>query len=142
MTTDGRFEAALALHRFGFGPRANSIAAIASDPRGALLAELERPAITRVADAGFLTSGQAARAVYDFRQERQARFRQEEARKKAEAEAAAAMTGGEAKALAPENVAMPAPDPAANVPQQIFAREAQARLDAAFDADIGFAERL
>lgn len=142
MSTDGRFDAALALHRFGFGPRANSITAIASDPRGALLAELERPAITRVADAGFLTSGQAARAVYDFRQERQAKFRQEEARKKAEAEAAAAMTGGEAKTPAPENVAMPAPDPTANVPQQVFAREAQARLDAAFDADIGFAERL
>jgi len=142
MTTDGRFEAALALHRFGFGPRAGSIAAIASDPRGALLAELERPAITRLADAGFPTSGQAARAVYDFRQERQARFRQEEARKKAEAEAAAAMSGSEVKPPAPENVAMPAPDPAANVPQQIIGREAQARLDAAFDADIGFAERL
>src|SRR3954452_13960060 len=120
MTTDGRFEAALGLHRFGFGPRAGSIAAIASDPRGALLAELDRPAITRVADAGFLTSSQAARAVYDFRQERQAKFRQEEMRKKAEAEAAA-MTGVEPKAPAPENVAIPAPDPAANVPQQIFA---------------------
>jgi uncharacterized protein (DUF1800 family) len=142
MTTDGRFEAALALHRFGFGPRVGSIAAIASDPRGALLAELERPAITRVADVGFLTSSQAARAVYDFRQERQARFRQEEVRKKAEAEAAAAMSGSEVKPPAPENVAMPAPDPAANVPQQILGREAQARLDAAFDADIGFAERL
>lgn len=141
MTTEGRFEAALALHRFGFGPRSGSIAAIASDPRGALLAELDRPAITRVADAGFLTSSQAARAVYDFRQERQAKFIQGQARKKAEAEAAAAMTGSEAKP-APENVAMPAPDPTNNVPQQIFAREAQARLDAAFDADIGFAERL
>src|SRR4051812_2134201 len=141
MTTDGRFEAALGLHRFGFGPRADSIAAIASDPRGALLAELDRPAITRVADAGFLTSSQAARAVYDFRQERQAKFLQEQARKKAEAEAAAAMTGSDAKPT-PENVAMPAPDPTTNVPQQIFAREAQARLDAAFDADIGFAERL
>jgi len=40
MACDPR-EAALALHRFGFGPRAGSITAIASDPRGALLAELE-----------------------------------------------------------------------------------------------------
>ena len=34
-------EAALALHRFGFGPRTGSIDAIADDPRGALL----RPAL-------------------------------------------------------------------------------------------------
>src|SRR5215472_11826664 len=37
MTTNPRLEAALALHRFGFGPVAGSIAAIADDPRGALL---------------------------------------------------------------------------------------------------------
>ena len=43
MAIDPHAEAALALHRFGMGPRAGSIAAIASDPRGALLAELERP---------------------------------------------------------------------------------------------------
>ena|SRR6516165_3129216 len=43
MTTNPRLEAALALHRFGFGPVAGSIAAIADDPRGALLADLERP---------------------------------------------------------------------------------------------------
>ena len=30
-------EAALALHRFGMGPRPGSIAAIQSDPRGALM---------------------------------------------------------------------------------------------------------
>jgi uncharacterized protein (DUF1800 family) len=37
---EGPKTAALALHRFGFGPRAGAIAAIASDPRGALLASL------------------------------------------------------------------------------------------------------
>ena len=41
--TDPNTTAAFALHRFGFGPRAGSIAAIASDPRGALLADLARP---------------------------------------------------------------------------------------------------
>jgi uncharacterized protein (DUF1800 family) len=41
--TARNLEAALALHRFGFGPVAGSIAAIADDPRGALLADLERP---------------------------------------------------------------------------------------------------
>ena len=43
MTTNPQLEAALALHRFGLGPAAGSIAAIADDPRGALLAELEQP---------------------------------------------------------------------------------------------------
>jgi uncharacterized protein (DUF1800 family) len=143
MAIDGRFEAALALHRFGFGPRTDSIAAIASDPRGALLAELDRPSITRVADAGFLSSSQAARAVYDFRQERQARLRQEQARKKAETEAAAeGIAGTPMNAPAAMNAEPPTSDPPQNVPQQIFVREVQARLDAAYDADIGFAERL
>ena len=43
MSSSAKAEAALALHRFGMGPRPGSIAAIAADPRGALLAELERP---------------------------------------------------------------------------------------------------
>jgi len=44
MALDAKAEAALALYRFGLGPRTGSIAAIASDPRGALLAELDGPA--------------------------------------------------------------------------------------------------
>ena len=43
MDTSAKAMAALALNRFGLGPRLGSIAAIASDPRGALLAELDRP---------------------------------------------------------------------------------------------------
>jgi uncharacterized protein (DUF1800 family) len=48
MTRDSRRNAALALHRFCFGPRPGSIAAIASDPGGAMLAELERPGAGRI----------------------------------------------------------------------------------------------
>src|SRR6476620_3759306 len=73
MTNDSHAEAALALHRFGFGPRAGSIAAIARDPRGALLAELERPGAARVSEKGLLSSQQAIRAVFEFRQERAAK---------------------------------------------------------------------
>ena len=47
MALDAKAEAALALFRFGLGPRAGSIAAIASDPRGALLAELDGAGIRR-----------------------------------------------------------------------------------------------
>ena len=42
MALDPKSQAALALHRFGLGPRAGSVAAMASDPRGALIAELDR----------------------------------------------------------------------------------------------------
>src|SRR6516162_3426956 len=41
--SSGKTAAALGLHRFGFGPVVETIAAIAADPRGALLADLERP---------------------------------------------------------------------------------------------------
>src|SRR3954471_11102875 len=64
--------AALALHRFGLGPRPGSIAAIASDPRGALLAEIDRPNAGRISDADLLNVGEASRATFDYRQERKA----------------------------------------------------------------------
>jgi uncharacterized protein (DUF1800 family) len=59
-------KAALALHRFGFGPRAESIAVIASDPQGALAAELDRPNAGQIVDPGLLSSDAAFRAVFEF----------------------------------------------------------------------------
>src|SRR6187549_1648217 len=64
--------AALALHRFGLGPRPGSIAAMASDPRGALLAELDRPNAGQITDPDLLSAGEAARAAFDYRKERRA----------------------------------------------------------------------
>src|ERR1700730_19370023 len=81
--THPRLEAALALHRFGFGPVAGSIAAIADDPRGALLADLERPGAGRVAAANLPNSGQAARAFFEFRAERLAKEKLAQSAKKA-----------------------------------------------------------
>src|ERR1700719_3329419 len=72
MALDPQTEAALALHRFGFGPRAEAIGKIASDPRGALLAELERPGAGAIDDPNLLTSAEAAQAGRDFRQVRKA----------------------------------------------------------------------
>src|SRR5437764_14260645 len=72
MALDPQTEAALALHRFGFGPRAESIARIASDPRGALLAKLERSGASTIANPDLLTSAEAAQAGRDFRQVRKA----------------------------------------------------------------------
>ena len=59
MASDPKADAALALHRFGVSPRPGSIAAIASDPRGALLADLDRAGAGRIPDADLLPSGPA-----------------------------------------------------------------------------------
>src|SRR5215469_10165744 len=119
-------EAALALHRFGFGPREGSIAAIAEDPRDALLAELERPDAGQIINSGLPTSGAANRAVFEYRAERSA----EQKRQRREGAAQPAME-------APPAQSDPPP-----LPRQLFLNEAKARIDASRDAEIGFAERL
>jgi uncharacterized protein (DUF1800 family) len=140
MTADPKALAALALHRFGMGP--GSIAAIAGDPRGALLAELERPGAGLIANAGLMTSGAANRAAFEFNAERNAKQRLE-ARRKEAAKQVAAATGMENTGMEKQ---MEAPPPAATPPetpmQQIFFSEAKAHFDAAIHAEIGFVERL
>src|SRR6516165_7287736 len=136
MTTNPRFEAALALHRFGFGPVAGSIAAIADDPRGALLADLERPAAGRVAAANLPNSGQAARAFFEFRAERQAK--------------GIVVGAADDNTMKPNGDAQPPnPGPAQNqqnqqpqLPALLVQNEAKVRIEAAVAADIGFVERL
>ncbi len=61
----GKQAAALALHRFGFGPVGDQINAIAADPRGALQADLDRPAAGEL-KVDLPSSAEAARAVFDF----------------------------------------------------------------------------
>ena len=137
MDPRGKKTAALALHRFGFGPTGDSIAAIAADPRGAVLAELERPNAGRV-EADLPSSGEAARAVFDFRAARRAQ------QKLALRLEKTANTGEDAltefgKSLAPAGDSAPHEPP---LPQRLLLREAQVRFDAATGADIGFVERL
>jgi uncharacterized protein (DUF1800 family) len=150
MTANPRFEAALALHRFGFGPVGDAIAAIADDPRGAVLAELERPGVGQVAAANLPNSAQAGRALAEFRAEQQAKKKlAERAKKAAEAQG---MTPGMADGNAPQSNAdaqssEPNPDqdqdnqqPA--LPAQLVQNEAKVRIQAALAAEIGFVERL
>jgi len=138
--------AAFALHRFGFGPRAGSIAAIASDPRGALLADLARPGAARLADDDMLTSSDAARAAFDFRQVQKAARLAERAQREVAKESSPPGGSPANPANADPNMAGAPPKPKANpgaaVPQQIYRQEAKARIDAAINAEIGFAERL
>ena len=117
--------AVLALHRFGFGPRSGSAETIASDPRGALLAELDRPDAGQITNPELPTSGATNRAVFEYRAERNA------SQKRTRRDSSQA-----------EMVAAPAQPEAMPLPRQLFRNEAQARIDAAVNAEIGFAERL
>src|SRR5262245_5745788 len=137
MALDSKAQAALALHRFGTGPRAGSVAAIASDPRGALLAELDRADAGRIANPELLTSGAAARAAFAFQQAQRVARQAERTTQQAAPE-----TKPAEQPDAPPAPAAPRPNPGPGVPQQLYLAEAKARVDAALGAEIGFAERL
>ncbi len=151
MTAKGAQAAALALHRFGFGPVGDSIAAIASDPRGALLADLERPGAGQVA-AILPSSAASARQVSDFQAAQRAQRKLEQhAKEEAEAKVAVQeanagaasmppkVSDAFAKAATPPQPKPPGPPP---LPQQLLLSEAKVRFDAATGAEIGFVERL
>ena len=141
MALDPKAQAALALYRFGLGPRAGSIAGIASDPRGALLAELDGAGAGRIGNADLLASGTAARVAFAFQQAQRAARQAERA-----AQQAAAPSGGASPPQMNDQSAPPPPAPVRNpgpgVPQQIYLAEAKARIQAALGAEIGFLERL
>jgi len=136
MARDAR-EAALVLHRFGFGPRAGSIAAIAADPRAALLAELDNSGAGQITNPDLPASGAVNRAVFEFQAERNAK--QKLARKEAEQLAMANPGKQNTPEAATEQSAKAEEVP---LPRQLFVNEARARIDAALDANIGFVERL
>jgi uncharacterized protein (DUF1800 family) len=133
MANDRQQDAALALHRFGFGPRGDAIAKISADPRGALLAELDRPNIVRLDAPDLLGSAGAARAAFAFRQERKAtRLAQR---------ATPTMAPAAGNAVEAPNAEKPR-NPGPGLPQQLYLAEAKARFDRALAADTGFVERL
>jgi uncharacterized protein (DUF1800 family) len=137
--------AALALHRFGFGPKAGSIAALASDPQGALLAELDAPNAGQLVNSALPTSGSENRTVYEFFAARNAQQVLERRRREAAQAAAAAAgeQGGENAMMMEQKPAPAAAQPnAVPPPRQIFLDEARARIGAAVNSEIGFVERL
>ena len=143
MSSSAKAEATLALHRFGMGPRPGSIAAIEADPRGALIAELERPSVAEIAATALPSSAKAFREVTDAYAKRQAKAivakREQEAKRKQMSEAASMMEGaaqgaGEMAAKIAEAV----PDPG----RPIYLEEAKVRIAAALGTEIGFVERL
>jgi uncharacterized protein (DUF1800 family) len=146
MAQSTKAEAVLALHRFGMGPRPGSIAAIESDLRGALLAELDRPGAGALAAASLPSATRAFRIVADANAERQAkRIVAARAQKEAERQRIAAsgptmVEGSEqaANEMAAKVAADAVPDPG----RPIYLNEAKTRIEAALTADIGLAERL
>ncbi|HJZ33808.1 MAG TPA: DUF1800 family protein [Hyphomicrobiaceae bacterium] len=141
MATSANAMAVLALNRFGLGPRLGSIAAIASDPRGALLAELDSRDAGRIAAASLPTSAQAFRLVADANAERRARAitmaRAEEAKRAVDPAMAEASPDPD-----PAKAAKMAAEVIPNPGRQLYLDEAKARIDAALACEIGFAERL
>jgi uncharacterized protein (DUF1800 family) len=137
-------EAALGLHRFGFGPRSGSIAAIAADPRGALLAELQRPNAGQIVSTDLPSSAAANRAVFEFNAERAANDKREKQRRAAASQVAMLNPDSDAAMEAKPDAPQPAaPQPeVVPLPRQLFRNEARARFDAAINAEIGVAERL
>jgi uncharacterized protein (DUF1800 family) len=144
MSSSAKAEAILALHRFGMGPRPGSIAAIETDPRGALIAELERPSASEIAAPTLPSSARAFRAVTDAYAKRQAKAivaKKERDAKRQQMAEEASMTEGAAPGadeMAAKAAAEAVPDPG----RPIYLDEARVRTAAALGAEIGFAERL
>ncbi|MCS3927738.1 uncharacterized protein (DUF1800 family) [Bradyrhizobium elkanii] len=157
MSNSAKAEAVLALHRFGMGPRPGSLAAVGTDPRGALIAELDRP-LALSAAASLPTSAKAYRTVADANARRAARAKQAQQQAKKQQVAAVptapgdqgqaqAQTEGQAPAQgqekdAAEMAAKQAADAVPDPGRPIYLQEAKLRTEAALAADIGFAERL
>jgi uncharacterized protein (DUF1800 family) len=144
MSTSAKAEAVMALHRFGMGPRPGSVAAIETDPRGALIAELDRPHAGEIAATSLPSSAKAFRTVTDAFAKRQAKARvakKEQDAKRQQMAETASMTEVSAQGateMANKIAAQAVPDPG----RPIYLEEAQVRIAAALSADIGFVERL
>ncbi|MEZ2143907.1 DUF1800 domain-containing protein [Bradyrhizobium sp. DN5] len=147
MSNSVKAEVVLALQRFGLGPRPGSIAAVGTDPRGALIAELERPLVLSAA-ASLPTSAKAYRTVADANARRTARAKQaQQQAKKQQMAAAPVMSEDQAQGQrqekdAAEMAAKQAADAIPDPGRPIYLQEAKLRTEAALAADIGFAERL
>jgi len=152
MTARGKEATALGLHRFGFGAAGDQIAIIAGDPRGALLADLDRAFAGALAN-DLPSSGEAARMVSDFQAERRAEQKlalrvQKAGDADSQSQAMSPATSDLAKATIADAAPVSGKPP---LPQQIIQSEAKVRFDAvtgvarfnaAAGSDLGFVERL
>lgn len=140
-------EASIALRRFGLGPRRGDLGRVAGDPRGYVLAALQRK------DGATIVDPELEPSHVTFQDLRRAQMEQQEARnllKAAQQQAARAEMEAAAKSAAPAgNAAGAAKDksaaPAAKVGEmrrEVYREEARARLARAATTDQPFIERL
>jgi uncharacterized protein (DUF1800 family) len=147
MSSSATAEATLALNRFGMGPRPGSIAAIEADPRGALIAELERGPALLAAASTLPSSTKAYRTVADATAKRQAKAvlakkAQEKANEQAKQQIAMAPTMAEGANTGEDMAAKAAAEAVPDPGRPIYLQEAKVRTEAALSAEIGFTERL
>jgi uncharacterized protein (DUF1800 family) len=151
--------ALVALNRFGFGARGGApgdLVNAASDPRGFVKAELNRPNGALLEAPGLSSTPTLAQSVFAYQfeivQARNAAAKSGAPKPQAGSaanaatdiagKAAAMEAGGVNAAMAPaEPMPKPAPEPP-NIIQKTFRAEALARLQRAWIADCGFVERL
>jgi len=137
--------ALVALNRFGFGARGGASGDFinaASDPRGFVAAELQRPAAALIESPALQTTPVLASELFAFQAE-------QKAKREADAKATAAKTAMASqehaammdKAAPPPTIPRP-PKPAPNVIERTFRAEALARIQRASIAECGFLERL
>jgi uncharacterized protein (DUF1800 family) len=144
MSPDSKHQAALALHRFGFGPAPGAIAAIADDPRGAVLADLQRPGAGLVAAPSLPNSAAASRAFFEYRAKQLAERKLAE-RAKQRTSAAATGNGSVSNKATNANPQISAELPDRdehNVGVRLVEDEARLRIDEAVSGHFGFVERL
>ena len=145
--------AQVAFRRFGFGPRGGAfdLARVASDPRGFLKSELQRPAITQLDAPTLPPTKIALQAVFIDQQQRKLERQNTEEGKMASASIASVSTG-HADDPAQTMAASGPPDtsgknntpksPEPPVAQKFLRADAMARFKSVFHAEVGFAERL
>lgn len=162
--------ALVALNRFGFGARggaASDFSSAASDPRGFVKAELDRPDAALLAAPGLQSGPALAQAVFDYqhdiKQQRDADAKMAQAMaaigddltkkmqndlpKELAAESGLEMKPGAATSTTSPDAMQPAAPPKQppkplNVIQKTFRAEALARIQRATMAESGFVERL
>lgn len=122
---------ATALRRFGLGPRPGDTTAIASDPRGAVLAQLSSRSGSTIDPAGLLAGHMA------FAELRAARLEQKEAKSNASPVGTAMAAGSDKQG----SKAGPSSSPA-DVRRETFRDEATARIKHAVETSVPFVERL
>jgi uncharacterized protein (DUF1800 family) len=126
-----------ALQRFGLGARPGDLARVASDPIGALVAEISKPRIANLSKPGLLSSQRAIDAFEVFTAGRRKRLAAEPQPSKD----AMAMNTPQRR---DNEMAKPIGERsgADGAPQGIFRDEVVARYEFAQRAECGFAERL